>query len=226
MATGALDANGVWLYGEDDNPDGTASGLLNVGMQSISDTIGPASARARKRFLWPDAAARAAQTGMSNGDDGYQSDTTVTYLRIASAWKPWTSDWISFTPTLTNIAVGTGGSALNSCRYKYSAGQVVAEYKLVLGSSGASVGSAPTVTLPVTAETLTHNLQVIDGLGSMYDTSATDLRIGVMQHTSTTVARFSYITPSGIGFTVPTSTAPWTWAAGDAIHQIIRYAPA
>jgi hypothetical protein len=150
----------------------------------------------------------------------------VTYRHNGSTWEAWESDWISFTPTLSNINVGTGGSASNACRYRYVGGQVEAEYKLVLGTSGASVGSTPTATLPVAAEALTHSLMVLDGLGSMFDSSGSDLRVAFMQLTSTTVARFAYITPSGIGFTIPTNSLPWNWAAGDAIHMVIRYTPA
>lgn len=44
MATGALDANGVWIYGEDD-PASPVSDLLNLGMDSVSDAVGDAKAR-------------------------------------------------------------------------------------------------------------------------------------------------------------------------------------
>lgn len=44
MATGALDANGVWIYGEDD-PASPVSDLLNLGMDSVSDVVGDAKAR-------------------------------------------------------------------------------------------------------------------------------------------------------------------------------------
>jgi hypothetical protein len=38
MATGSFDANGIWLYGEDDS-EATFSALLNKGMSSVSDTV-------------------------------------------------------------------------------------------------------------------------------------------------------------------------------------------
>lgn len=143
-----------------------------------------------------------------------------------SAWVAWESDWITYTPTLTNVAVGTGGSALNSARYRYTSGVVEVDIRLVLGSSGASVGSIPTITLPVTSRALTHTNMVFPGFGSIHDTSASDLRVAFMQATSTTVARFAHIVPSGIGFTVPTATVPWTWAAGDSFQVRFTYVPA
>lgn len=44
MAIGALDANGIWIYGEDD-PASPASDLLNLGQESTSDAVGDAKAR-------------------------------------------------------------------------------------------------------------------------------------------------------------------------------------
>src|SRR5665647_2593528 len=44
MAIGTLDANGVWIYGEDD-PASPVSDLLNLGMDSVSDAIGDTKAR-------------------------------------------------------------------------------------------------------------------------------------------------------------------------------------
>lgn len=44
MATGALDPNGIWLYGEDDERD-LFSDLLNIGQDSVSDAIGADRAR-------------------------------------------------------------------------------------------------------------------------------------------------------------------------------------
>lgn len=44
MASGTLDSNGIWLYGEDD-PASPVSDLLNLGMDSVSDAVGDAKAR-------------------------------------------------------------------------------------------------------------------------------------------------------------------------------------
>src|SRR5665647_1139312 len=44
MAAGSLDGNGVWIYGEGD-PASPVSDLLNLGMDSVSDTVGDAKAR-------------------------------------------------------------------------------------------------------------------------------------------------------------------------------------
>ena len=44
MATGALDTNGIWIYGEDD-PASPVSDLLNLGQDSVSDAVGDLKAR-------------------------------------------------------------------------------------------------------------------------------------------------------------------------------------
>jgi hypothetical protein len=49
MAVGSISANGVWIYGEDD-PASPFSGLLNLGMQSVSDRIGVLAARVPARL--------------------------------------------------------------------------------------------------------------------------------------------------------------------------------
>lgn len=45
MSAGSYDANGIWQYGEDDNPNGTASGLLNLLAASVSTAITAIKAR-------------------------------------------------------------------------------------------------------------------------------------------------------------------------------------
>lgn len=61
----------------------------------------------------------------------------------------------TYTPSLTNIAIGTGGSAENTASYVYvgesgagGAGLMIANGTIVLGTSGASVSGQPTVGLP------------------------------------------------------------------------------
>ena len=46
----------------------------------------PAATRSSTDYLWANAAARTAQTGMIAGERGYQTDTGITYRRDTSAW--------------------------------------------------------------------------------------------------------------------------------------------
>lgn len=207
------------------HPDASTPASILAITAAMADA--EADAIAARPYIWADAAARAAQTGMTVGQFGYQTDTGVQYRATgATTAVAWESDWITYTPTLTNVAVGTGGSALNAAAYRYVGGVVEVEIRLILGSSGQSVGSTPTITLPVTSRALTHTNMVLEGFGSIHDTSASDLRVAFMQATSTTVARFAFLLPSGINFTVPTATVPWTWAAGDSFQLRFSYVPA
>jgi len=61
------------------------------------------------RFIWADATARAAATGMASDDRGYQLDTKVTYRYSGSAWVAWDApDWVAL--TLLNSWVTFGGA--------------------------------------------------------------------------------------------------------------------
>lgn len=74
MATGALDSNGVWQYGEDDARD-TFSELLNIGQDSISDAI--AADRARLDALEAAGTLSTLSTGIATASSGWsiQSQT-------------------------------------------------------------------------------------------------------------------------------------------------------
>lgn len=186
-------------------------------------------------FRWANAAARAAQTGMVAGDVGYQADSGVQYRYSGSAWKPWGSDWITYTTTLSaasgTFAVGTGGSAAQVSRYRYEQGRVRVSFKFVLGSSGSSMGTAPKFSLPVAAVPPPHgNAAYVGGSlgGTIFDSSSGVARLLTVlsDDTSTTVVRLFYLDNVAGLLGSPTATAPWTWAAGDALQGEFIYDPA
>lgn len=186
--------------------------------------------------LCADATARAALVTNSDAYEGlhvYQIDTKVEYLYTSSAWKAWNSDWITYTATLSStgggsFTVGTGGSASQVTQYRYVNGKVEVKWKFVLGSSGAAVPTEPNFTLPVTAAALAHSYQFYSGNGSIFDTSATALRMAfnIANISSTTVTRIAYIDNVAGAVNYPTATVPWTWAAGDAMQGEFSYVPA
>jgi hypothetical protein len=201
---------------------GTWKSLINAVITQIN------AAFASRPYVWADSTARLAQTGMTIGETGYQTDTQVTYRATSStATVAWSSPWITYTPTLTNVAVGTGGSALSSFKYRYVGGNIQVKGSLVLGTSGASVGSNPKFTLPVNREALTHPYQMIPG-GSLYDTSSVVQRVAgvAADNTSVDTVRFYFLTPTGGNYDWPTALLPWTWAAGDAFFVDFQYTPA
>jgi hypothetical protein len=158
----------------------------------------------------------------------FETDTLIEFLtEDGSAWKPWESDWITWVPTLTNLSVGTGGGATSSHQYRYIAGRVHLMGRMVLGTSGASVGAIPTVTLPVTRAALKVKYDALPGAVNFFDVSTDTPWLGAAASdgASTSAFRFFPVNSSVIGSAVG-ATNPFTFAAGDTIVYELSYEPA
>lgn len=164
-----------------------------------------------------DSSALAAVTGMRLGDRALQVDTGIHFRYDGSAWKAWESNWITWSTAPTGITVGTGGSASSLQRYKWMDGRIYFDFKFVLGTSGASVVTNPNLNLPVSIA-----LSIPSGVGQLatgdvqlYDTSVPAINYGKVSIAGATTALLRTYTGSGTGSI--SSSAPWTWAAGDII---------
>lgn len=173
-------------------------------------------------FVWADAAERALQAGMSEGDMGYQSDTKIYYLYNGASWKAWESDWITYTPTLTNVVLGTG--AATQYRYRYVGGVVGVDFSIRLGTGGSFSGS-PTMTLPVTATALRFNSMTYDGVASAANAALNIYPISVLAAGASTTAVTFWATTTG-AYVQVTATTPHTWALNSVIQGKFRYVPA
>lgn len=132
--------------------------------------------------------------------------------------------WQAYTPTLGSIAIGTGGGAENSGYYVQTGKTVVARGIVLLGSSGASVSGDFTISLPVTADTVTSAVASI-GNCTFID-QATNQYPGTVYAASTTTMKFRPFNAAGTyatSTTAPSSTVPFTWGSGDAIAWQIWY---
>lgn len=98
--------------------------------------------------MWADAAERAAQTGMSVNDRGYQTDTDITYRYSGSAWVAWESGVFTYTPTLTP---GSGAFTTTSktVKWRYSGGVVIFDITVTITNAGTAAGGL-TISLPFT----------------------------------------------------------------------------
>lgn len=162
-----------------------------------------------------DATARDAQlTSPVLGDLVVLTSDEITYRYNGSAWKAWSSDWITWATAPTNLTVGTGGSASTSQRYKWINGKPFFECKYILGTSGFAVGTNPTLNLPIALVLPTPNLPVLVSEGSIYDTSAVATSYMKARLDTTTTVRLNSFTGTMVGIT---ATAPITFAAGDQI---------
>jgi hypothetical protein len=144
------------------------------------------------------------------------TSTEITYRYNGSAWKEWDSDWITWTTTPTGITIGTGGSASTLQRYKYITGRCLFYYKFTLGTSGASVGTAPYLTLPFSLVPPTTRYATLPGDGSTWDSSANSQNYTKARINDTTANQALLSTYTGTYANI-TATAPWTWAAGDQL---------
>ena len=84
---------------------------------------------------------------------------------------------VSWTPTLTNLAEGTGGSAERSGTYRIAGGMCFYSGLIVFGTSGRSLSNNPTHDLPVTpdADWAAQDRMLETGLFRDASVSVTDL---------------------------------------------------
>lgn len=167
-------------------------------------------------YVWANAADRTAQTGMALGYKGLQVDTGIEWRYDGSAWKAWESDWITYTPTMVNVTVGSGIAA---GRYKYESGRVIVEGRFTYGS-GSGVSSTASVTHPASliADAISAGVEAPIGY-AIYLDSAVASYPGVVVSSSTTVGRFliSNTASTYAANAVISGTVPFTWASSDAI---------
>jgi hypothetical protein len=177
-------------------------------------------------YRWADASERNATTGMRAGDTGYQADEDTVYRRVGSSWKVWERPEKTYVPIATNLNVGTGGSAGTDARYMVSGGMVFVQIRSTLGTSGFSVGNV-LYSVPLTMDTsgLTGSGLHPLGQASLFDTSGTTGYVAnVFSHDANTVRVLrNLVSGANVVSASITSTAPFTWAAGDTIRLWFSY---
>lgn len=132
--------------------------------------------------------------------------------------------WNSWTPTMTNFTVGTGGSAGITAAYKQIGKTVFFRIQGKLGTSGMSVGGQIKFTLPVTAVAAPTSVDgtFAQGFGVVwYFDHATNLFGGGLQRISTTEVNLvvsratdTYVQPSA----ATSGSVPMNWGANDSFY--------
>lgn len=130
--------------------------------------------------------------------------------------------WQTFTPSLSNWTIGTGGSAGTTAKYVQIGKVVIVRLKSTLGSSGQSVSGEPTFNLPVTASANYANL---DPTNICWMKSAGTGQMGYIRLTSTTTAKLVVMSANAtyVGDGTISSTVPGNWAAGDLFTTTFLY---
>lgn len=192
---------------------------------SVDDALTSAISDKRQSYSyrWNNSTERAAQTGMRADDRGYQIDTGVTYRYSGSAWVAWESAWISYTPTLNSITVGSGTVV---GFWRYSEGTVVVEGRFTLGS-GSTVGSNPSINHPVNASTLNATRFYPLGQLTLLDTGV-NAYVGAIHATSATACEFAVYNAASTYniYQILSASVPFAFGTGDVLMWRYQYQPA
>jgi hypothetical protein len=141
----------------------------------------------------------------------YETDTDLTLQYTGTAWRRVLNlgQWQTYTPTLTNFTLGNGTIAT---RFFVSGRLCVVLFEITFGSTTAVGSPKPAISLPIANSGFyaTSNATLFDvSAGTTYAAHLVqDTALGVViSRTTATNGNLSEIT----------STAPFTWAAGDLI---------
>jgi len=185
------------------NPAGLPAGALELGtilVPSTATNSGSAGVVITPTFQYTAMAGGVTQVRNSTelaawapADGGFalQLDTWLLWERVSGLWvRAGISPWLSYTPTLTNLTVGAGGS--NTAEWRYEGDYVRVRPRFQLGSGGSMSGSIPSFTLPVAAATPQTPVAVFAGVANYHDVSAAIGYVGYvgLVSGSTTTARF------------------------------------
>lgn len=183
------------------------------------------SSRQRYTYLWPTATEKGAQTGMRNGDTGFQQDLQIEYTYTGTQWRvSGSSPWTSWTPTTTAINIGSTGTITSL--YRYVGSKVDCKFIVQFSGTGASMGSNPTFSLPVPGETVISPYTVYDGNGSAYISSQVFPLFILSNNLSSTTCLIYALSATTAGYNNITATVPGTWASGSSFALYFSYLPA
>lgn len=134
-----------------------------------------------------------------------------------SSWTPATYT----IATLTNAAIGTGGGAVKEIDYMQIGKYVICRIRIILGSSGQSMGSGAYFTLPVTAAA--HVVEETLGAVSCLDGAAGYAAAITFKSTTEAYIRPHASSGNGVLQSGTSSLIPFTWGAGDGVHGYFMY---
>lgn len=129
--------------------------------------------------------------------------------------------WFSWTPTWSGMTIG---NATVNAKFAIIGESVVCRFSCALGSTS-SISSLVSFTLPVTGDAIYASSNIV-GVGTCHILdNGTQTYLGNVELTSTTLARILAWNSAGtyvaaVGFS---STAPFTWVAGDQFNGSFVY---
>ena len=208
--------------------DGTTPASLATITAAIATSVQNAlNVRELKSYSWADSTAKAAQTGMSNGEVGYQIDNATYYIYNGS-WIIWAKAPSAYTPTITGI---TSTAFTRSFIYSVSGGVANITGNIVFTGSTTGSGtlrlSLPTGFNIDTTDTIADTTYFKSNLGgvSFWDNSATTDVVGaVSAYDATSVSlNFFNTAATALAFVGATRTDPFTLTTSDSIQVNFSY---
>lgn len=191
----------------------------NANFNKIDTNLGVA------QYRWSNDAQRTAQTGMRDGDEGFQTDIDATY-KYMGAWQLWNRRRFAFTPVLApDGTMGSGGYLTGFCTV--AAGIAYYTVRILLGTGFVfPSGGVFYINCPYGSKDFSPTMprgQII-----FQDTSAgsTGRYIGVPVDVGLdgSTIRFYYTTATTNRIFDLTLTDPFAWAVGDSMSASFSYA--
>ena len=121
--------------------------------------------------------------------------------------------WTTWTPTLTNLTLGSGTV---TAKYRRFGKTVDYRFKFVFGA-GSAVGTSPQFTLPVNlaADYYAVVNSTVVGFGVLLDSGTATRQCHALPQSATTLAINTVSATAG--FADITTTSPWTWTTNDSL---------
>lgn len=202
--------------------DGTTPASIATITAAVATSVQNAfNVRELRNYSWADDTAKAAQTGMTAGEIGFQIDDLTYYIYSGSSWLTWARQQSTYTPTFTGFSTTTA-----SFVYSIASGVVNVTGKAT--STGVVTG-AISFTLPSgyninTVYTEANRASVL-GMGGVDDASTTNffqLQVSTLTAQSVSVnalnAAGTYLEQSATSASIPL-----TWAASDKLFVNFSY---
>jgi hypothetical protein len=150
----------------------------------------------------------------------YLTGQVITQADLAALFTSGT-----YTPTLGNLAIGTGGTPVNSAKYTFvgfpAGGVLTVEGRIKFGTSSVTLpaGSDETISLPSGYSIIeTGVLEPVCQINYIDDSTGAYVRGGLLVNSATTVKFVLWpIVATYETLTVLTATTPFTWAINDSI---------
>lgn len=167
------------------------------------------------------AARDAAITAPSEGMFAYSLADDSYYVYSGSAWMPYNIVWKSYTPTLSNVTLGTGYTL--SAAWAQLGELVVVNFYFALGATSAITGDV-SFSLPVNHAS--SNRSISAGLATVVDASPAARYAGTVLLSGTPGYAFIRVMNSAgtyVTNTALSATVPITFATSDALSANVIY---